>query len=150
MSTNLITALKTGKGNNVKLSRQALEKATKTIKRHSTQLPQPEEGKEPIAYEYGALDAGGRLALIADNFREMLDARPGATAVKIARANLQDLIERLKSCATELADKAQSDIQGVAEMFQNILTPPVEEPKAEKKSKKSAKKSSEPAEAPGI
>lgn len=146
MSANLITALKTGKGNNVKLSRTALEKATKTIKRHSTPLPQPEEGKEPIAYEYGALDTGRRLALIADGFREMLDARPGATAVKIARANLQDLIERLKACATELADKAQADIQGVAEMFQNILTPPAE-PKPEGKGKK-AKKTS--AEAPGI
>lgn len=143
MSANLITALKTGKGNNVKLSRAALEKATKTIKRHAAPLPQPEEGKEPIAYEYGALEVGGRLALIAESFREILDARGGASAVKIARANLQDLVDRLKACAAELADKAQADVQGVAEMFQNILTPPADEPKAEKKGKK-AKKSETP------
>lgn len=148
MSANLITALKTGKGNNVKLSRTALEKATKAIKRHAIPLPQPEEGKEPIAYEYGALEVGSRLALIAESFREMLDARGGATAVKIARANLQDLVDRLKACATELADKAQADIQGVAEMFQNILTPPAEEPQPEKKGKKAKK--ADVAEAPGM
>ena len=147
MSANLITALKTGKGNNVKLSRAALEKATKTIKRHATPLPQPEEGKEPIAYEYGALEVGGRLALIAESFREMLDGRGGATAIKIARANLQDLVDRLKACAAELADKAQTDIQGVADLFQNVLTPPAEEPKPEKKGKKA--KTTEAGEAPG-
>lgn len=146
----LITPLKTGKGNNVKVARKVLEHTVKVINRHATPLPVPAEGEPEIAFEYGACTVGERLSLIAVAFKEMLNKRADSKILKIGRANLLDLVNRISECASELQATAKDEIMALAVTLREIVEP---KPKAEAqaegdKEKGKAKKARKPAPAP--
>jgi len=148
----LITPLKTGKGNNVKVARKVLEHTVKVINRHATPLPVPAEGEPEIAFEYGACTVGERLSLIAVAFKEMLDKRADSRILKIGRANLLDLVNRISECASELAAAAKDEIMALAATLREIVEPKpkaeAEAPAADDKEKGKGKKARKPAPSP--